>query len=355
MAILCLATSVADLKARLGNILVGYSRDGHAVHARDLNAHGAMAILLRDAIKPNIVQTLEKNLAFIHGGPFGNIAHGCNSVIATRTALKLADYVVTEAGFGADLGAEKFVDIKCRKSGLRPAAAVIVATMRALKFHGGVEKGALDHEDLKALEKGIPNLERHINNVRNHFGLPCVVAINRFVHDTAAEIALLTTKIAHHGVETVVSDHWAHGGRGAAELAQSVVDLIDHTPGRLQVRLRRPGHALGEDRQGRDQDLRRQRGDRQHQGAREDQAVPGAGFGHFPVCIAKTQYSFSTDPLLRGAPSHHVVPISDVRLSAGAEFLVALCGDIMTMPGLPKFPRSAEADLDDTGRILGLF
>jgi formate--tetrahydrofolate ligase len=355
MAILCLATSVADLKARLGNILVGYSRDSAPVHARDLNAQGAMAILLRDAIKPNIVQTLEKNLAFIHGGPFGNIAHGCNSVIATRTALKLADYVVTEAGFGADLGAEKFVDIKCRKSGLRPAAAVIVATMRALKFHGGADKTALDHEDLKALEKGIPNLERHINNVRNHFGLPCVVAINRFVADTPAEIALLTAKIAHHGVETVVSEHWAHGGEGAAALARKVVDIVDHTPADFRFVYD-------------DQDMLWEKLSKvatKIYGANEVIAntkvrakikqYQEAGYGHFPVCIAKTQYSFSTDPLLRGAPSHHVVPISDVRLSAGAEFLVALCGDIMTMPGLPKFPRSAEADLDDTGRILGLF
>ena len=355
MAILCLATSVADLKARLGNILVGYSRDGTPVHARDLNAQGAMAILLRDAIKPNVVQTLEKNIAFIHGGPFGNIAHGCNSVIATRTALKLADYVVTEAGFGADLGAEKFVDIKCRKSGLRPAAAVIVATMRALKFHGGADKGALDHEDLKALEKGIPNLERHINNVRNHFGLPCVVAINRFVADTPAEIELLTAKIAHHGVETIVSEHWAHGGEGAAALARKVVDIVDHTPADFRFVYD-------------DQDTLWEKLSKvatKIYGASEVIAntkvrakikqYQEAGFGHFPVCIAKTQYSFSTDPLLRGAPSHHVVPISDVRLSAGAEFLVALCGDIMTMPGLPKFPRSAEADLDDTGRILGLF
>ena len=355
MAILCLATSIADLKTRLGNILVGYARDGAAVHARDLNAHGAMAVLLKDAIKPNVVQTLEKNLAFIHGGPFGNIAHGCNSVIATRAALKLADYVVTEAGFGADLGAEKFVDIKCRKSGLRPAAAVIVATMRALKFHGGADKGALDHEDLKALEKGIPNLERHINNVRNHFGLPCVVAINRFVHDTPAEIQLLTAKIAHHGVETIVSDHWANGGAGAAELARKVVEVIDHTPadfrfvyddddtlwekiGKVATTIYGASEVIA------DTKVRAKIKHYQEQ-----------GYGRFPVCIAKTQYSFSSDPLLRGAPSHHVLPISDVRLSAGAEFLVVLCGDIMTMPGLPKFPRSAQADLNDAGRIVGLF
>ena len=355
MAILCLATSIADLKTRLGNILVGYARDGAAVHARDLNAHGAMAVLLKDAIKPNVVQTLEKNLAFIHGGPFGNIAHGCNSVIATRAALKLADYVVTEAGFGADLGAEKFVDIKCRKSGLRPAAAVIVATMRALKFHGGADKGALDHEDLKALEKGIPNLERHINNVRNHFGLPCVVAINRFVHDTPAEIQLLTAKIAHHGVETIVSDHWANGGAGAAELARKVVEVIDHTPadfrfvyddddtlwekiGKVATTIYGASEVIA------DTKVRAKIKHYQEQ-----------GYGRFPVCIAKTQYSFSSDPLLRGAPSHHVLPVSDVRLSAGAEFLVVLCGDIMTMPGLPKFPRSAQADLNDAGRIVGLF
>jgi formate--tetrahydrofolate ligase len=355
MAILCLATSIADLKARLGNILVGYARDGAAVHARDLQAHGAMAVLLREAIKPNVVQTLEKNLAFIHGGPFGNIAHGCNSVIATRTALKLADYVVTEAGFGADLGAEKFVDIKCRKSGLRPAAAVIVATIRALKFHGGADKAALDHEDLKALEKGIPNLERHLNNVRNHFGLPCVVAINRFVHDTPAEIELLMTKIAHHGVETIVSDHWANGGRGAADLARKVVEVIDHAPadfrfvyddddtlwdkiGKVATKIYGASEVIANT---------KVRAKIKH--------YQSEGYGHFPVCIAKTQYSFSTDPLLRGAPSHHVLPISDVRLAAGAEFLVVLCGDIMTMPGLPKVPRSREADLSDEGEIVGLF
>jgi formate--tetrahydrofolate ligase len=355
MAILCLATSVADLKARLSQILVGYCRDNRPLSVRDLNAHGSMAILLKDAIKPNAVQTLEHNVAFIHGGPFGNIAHGCNSVIATRTALRLADYVVTEAGFGADLGAEKFVDIKCRKSGLRPAAAVLVATIRSLKYHGGADKAKLGDENLSALEKGLPNLERHLNNVRNHYGLPCVVAINRFARDTSAEIQLLTAKIAHHGVETIVADHWARGGCGAEELARKVVDTVEHTPADFRFVYD-------------DQDTLWQKINKvatKIYGASEiiaDSKVRSKikqyqdeGYGHFPVCIAKTQYSFSTDPALRGAPSHHVVPISDVRLAAGAEFLVVLCGDIMTMPGLPKVPRSVEGDLDDRGRIHGLF
>jgi formate--tetrahydrofolate ligase len=355
MAILCLATSVADLKARLANIRVGYAVDGRPVRARDLHAQGALAILLKDAIKPNVVQTLEQTLAFVHGGPFGNIAHGCNSVIATRTALKLADYVVTEAGFGADLGAEKFVDIKCRKSGLRPSAAVLVATIRAIKYHGGAEKDALDRENVKALEKGITNLERHINNIRNHFGLPCIVALNRFARDTDADIEFLTSKIAHHGVDTIVSDHWAHGGRGAEALARKVVDVVDHTPAdfrfvyddedtlwekitKVATRIYGANEVIA--------DTKVRAKIRQYQ---------EEGYGRFPVCIAKTQYSFSTDPLLRGAPSHHVVPISDVRLSEGAEFLVVLCGDIMTMPGLPKVPRSVDGDLDDEGRVVGLF
>jgi formate--tetrahydrofolate ligase len=355
MAILCVATSIADLKARLGRILVGYCRDNRPLCASDLNAQGSMAILLKEAIKPNAVQTLENNVAFIHGGPFGNIAHGCNSVIATRTALKLADYVVTEAGFGADLGAEKFVDIKCRKSGLRPSAAVLVATIRALKYHGGADKTKLGDENLRALEKGLANLERHMNNVRNHYGLPCVVAINRFVHDTPAEIRLLTTKIAHHGVETIVADHWARGGQGADELARRVVDIVERTPAdfrfvydeqdslwekinKVATKIYGASEVIA--------DTRVRAKIRQYQ---ED------GYGHFPVCIAKTQYSFSTDPALRGAPSHHVVPISDVRLATGAEFLVALCGDIMTMPGLPRVPRSVDGDLDDCGGIHGLF
>ncbi len=354
MAILCLTTSLPDLKKRLANIIVGYTHEGAPIKAGDLNAHGAMAVLLKDALKPNLVQTLENNLAFIHGGPFGNIAHGCNSVIATRTALKLADYVVTEAGFGADLGAEKFIDIKCRKSGLRLSLVVIVATIRALKYHGGADKEALQKENLHALEKGIVNLERHINNVRNHFGLPCVVAINHFTHDTAEEIALLKRKVAHHGVNAVLCDHWARGSRGAEELARTVADLLDSTPPdfrfvyedsdtlwekitKVATRIYGASEVIA--------DTKVRAKIRQYQ---------NEGYGHFPVCIAKTQYSFSTDPLLRGAPSNHVVPIRDVHLAAGAEFLVAICGDIMTMPGLPKVPRACQIDLDENGNVVGL-
>ena len=277
MAIFCLAESLADLKARFAKIVVGYTRDQKPVHAGDLDAHGAMTVLLKDALKPNLVQTLENNPAFIHGGPFGNIAHGCNSVIATKAALKLADYVVTEAGFGADLGAEKFIDIKCRKSGLRPDVAVLVATMRALKFHGGADLKELTKENLPALEKGIANLERHINNVRNHYGLPCVVAINHFASDTDAEIALLKKKIAHHDAPVVVARHWADGGAGAEELARTVVDVIERVPRGFPARLRRRRHAVGQDGEGREDDLRRVRGDRRQQGARADQEAAGRG------------------------------------------------------------------------------
>ena len=355
MAIFCLSKSLQDLRSRLGNIIIGYSHDNKPIHAKDLKAHGAMTVLLKDAIKPNLVQTLENNLAIIHGGPFANIAHGCNSVIATTTALKLADYVVTEAGFGADLGAEKFVDIKCRKSGVRPALVVIVATLRALKYHGGSDKTVLTQENLETLEKGIVNLERHINNVRNHYGLPCVVAVNRFAHDTDAEISLLKKKVAHHGVRMVVCDHWAKGGKGAEELAHTVVDLIDSTPSdfkfvyedddslwekitKVATRIYGASEVVANTK------IRAQI--KQYQ---------NDGYGHYPVCIAKTQYSFSSDPLLRGAPSHHVLPIKEVRLAAGAEFLVVICGEITTMPGLPKVPTASEIDLDEEGRVVGLF
>ena len=355
MAIFCLAKSLQDLKTRLGNIIVGYSHGKQPLRARDLQAHGAMTVLLKDALKPNLVQTLENNLAFIHGGPFANIAHGCNSVIATTTALKLADYVVTEAGFGADLGAEKFVDIKCRKSGIRPALMVVVATIRALKYHGGVEKTALELENLGALEKGIANLERHINNVRNHYGLPCVVAINRFDHDTEAEIRLLGKKVAHHGVPIVVCEHWARGGEGAQDLARTAVDVIENTPSDFRY-VYEESDTLWE---------KIKKVATKIYGASEIVAdtkirlrikeYQNGGYGHYPVCIAKTQYSFSTDPLLRGAPSAHVVAIRDVRLAAGAEFLVVICGDIMTMPGLPKVPTASQIDLDEQGRVVGLF
>ena len=355
MAIFCLATSLHDLKERLGNIVVGYTRAGFAVTARDLKAHGAMTVLLKDALKPNLVQTLEGTPAFIHGGPFANIAHGCNSVIATRTGLKLADYVVTEAGFGADLGAEKFIDIKCRKSGLRPDVVVIVATMRALKYHGGLDITQVGTENLEALERGIPNLERHVNNVRVHFGLPCVVAINEFPFDTAAEVELLQRKMAHHGVPVVLARHWAEGGKGAEDLARAVVEMIDSTPsdfkftyedelpiwGKIEA-IAKKLYGAGEVTA--DVKIRKQ-----IKKLQED------GYGHYPVCIAKTQYSFSTDPQLRGAPLGHAVNIREVRLSAGAQFIVVLCGDIMTMPGLPKVPSAARIDLDEDGKVIGLF
>ena len=355
MAILCLADDLADLKQRIGRIVVGYTRDQQPITASQLKAQGAMTALLRDAIKPNLVQTLENNPAFIHGGPFANIAHGCNSVIATRTALKLSDYVVTEAGFGADLGAEKFVDIKCRKSGLRPDIVVLVATIRALKFHGGVDVKALQVEDLPRLEKGIANLERHINNVRNHYGLPCIVAINHFVHDTDAELALLTRKLAHHEVPLVVARHWADGGKGAEALARAVVSVAETTPADM--------HFVYED-----SDTLWQKAEavaKKIYGASEVTAdtkvraelrqLQDRGYGHYPVCIAKTQYSFSTDPQLRGAPSGHALNIREVRLAAGAEFVVLVCGDILTMPGLPAQPSSSAIDVDDDGRIVGLF
>ena len=355
MAILCLATDLVDLKQRIGRIVVGYTRDQQPITASQLKAPGAMTALLRDAIKPNLVQTLENNPAFVHGGPFANIAHGCNSVIATRTALKLGDYVVTEAGFGADLGAEKFVDIKCRKSGLRPDVVVLVATVRALKFHGGVDVKGLQVEDLGRLEKGIVNLERHINNVRNHYGLPCIVAINHFVHDTDAELALLTRKLAHHEVPLVVARHWADGGKGAEALARAVVNVVETTPADMRFvyedgdTLWQKAEAVAKKVYGAaevtaDTKVRAQLRQLQEQ-----------GYGHYPVCIAKTQYSFSTDPQLRGAPSGHALNIRDVRLAAGAEFVVLICGDILTMPGLPAQPSSSAIDVDDDGRIIGLF
>ena len=355
MAILCLATSLEDLKQRLGNIVVGYTRDERPVAARDLGAHGAMAVLLKDAIKPNLVQTLEGNPAFVHGGPFANIAHGCNSVMATKTALKLADYVLTEAGFGADLGAEKFVDIKCRMSGLRPSMVVLVATIRALKFHGGAELGELEKEDLGALEGGLANLERHINNVRNHFGLPCVVAINRFPSDTEAEISLLEDGVAHQGARVLLTNHWAEGGAGAEELAHAVVETVESVPAQFRFvyddedSLWDKISAVATKIYGASEVVADTKVRRQIRKFQED------GYGRYPVCIAKTQYSFSTDPSLRGAPSGHVLSIREVRLSAGAEFVVAVCGDIMTMPGLPKSPASERIDLGKKGEVIGLF
>jgi formate--tetrahydrofolate ligase len=355
MAILCLADDLKDARARLGRIVVGYTRDRVPVTAAQLQAPGAMAALLRDALKPNLVQTLENNPAFIHGGPFANIAHGCNSVIATRTALKLADYVVTEAGFGADLGAEKFVDIKCRKSGLRPDVVVIVATVRALKYHGGANPQALRQEDLASLAGGIANLERHVNNVRNHFGLPCVVAINHFADDTDAELALLAHKMAHHEVPVVVARHWAEGGAGAEELARAVVRIAEGTAPDFRF-VYDDDQTLWQKAEAIATKIYGASGVVAAPGVRERlQELQDAGHGRFPVCIAKTPYSFSTDPTLRGAPSGHVLHIREVRLAAGAEFIVLVCGDIMTMPGLPKLPSSAAIDVDDEGNIVGLF
>ena len=355
MAIFCLATSLQDLKQRLGNIIVGYTRDQTPVRARELKAHGAMTVLLKDALKPNIVQTLENNPAIIHGGPFANIAHGCNSVIATKTGLKLADYVVTEAGFGADLGAEKFVDIKCRKSGLRPDAVVIVATVRALKYHGDAELKELNQENLTALEKGIANLERHVNNVRNHFGLPCIVSINHFTHDTSAEIDLLERKMAHHEAPVVLARHWAEGGKGAEAAARAVVELIDRVPSDFRFAYEDSAplwdkmKAIATKIYGASEITADSKVRAQIKKLQDD------GFGHYPVCVAKTQYSFSTDPALRGAPSGHVVNVREVRLAAGAEFVVMICGDVMTMPGLPKVPSAERIDLTDDGRVVGLF
>jgi formate--tetrahydrofolate ligase len=355
MAILCLSDSQKDLKRRLSNIIVGSNMKREFVTAKDLNAQGSMTVLLKDAIKPNLVQTLENNPVFIHGGPFGNIAHGCNSIIATQTALKLADYVVTEAGFGADLGAEKFLDIKCRRSGLRPSMVVIVATIRALKYHGGADLKSIDKESLKALEAGLPNLERHIDNIQKNFGLPAIVAINHFTHDTEAEVKLLRDKVAEHGAKVVLGEHWAKGGAGAEELAREVIAGMGDTPPTLKF--------IYEDKDSLLEKIEKVA--KTIYGAGEVAVDPKAatklksfqdkGYGHFPVCVAKTQYSFTADPGVRGAPSGFTLPVRDAYLSAGAEFMVALCGDVMTMPGLSKTPAADKIDIDENGNIVGLF
>jgi formate--tetrahydrofolate ligase len=355
MAILCLATGLQDLKTRLGNIVVGYTRADLPVRARDLQAQGAMTVLLREALKPNLVQTLENNPALIHGGPFANIAHGCNSVLATRAGLKLADYVVTEAGFGADLGAEKFVDIKCRKAGLRPAAVVIVATLRALKFHGGAALADVSRENLAALERGLPNLERHVHNVREHYGLPCVVSVNHFAQDTEAEFRLLEARIAKLGVQAISARHWALGSEGAQGVAEAVVALAERPatdlrfvyPDELPLweKLRAVATKIyGAADIGADPGVRAQ-----------IQRLQDGGYGHYPICVAKTQVSFSTNPELRGAPTGHVVEVREVRLAAGAEFIVMICGEILSMPGLPKVPSANRIDIDADGRVIGLF
>ena len=353
MAIFCLATSLEDLKKRLGNIVVGYTREQKPVTARDLQAHGAMTVLLKDALAPNLVQTLENNPAFIHGGPFANIAHGCNSVIATQSALKLADYVVTEAGFGADLGAEKFLDIKCRKSGLSPDAAVIVATIRALKYHGGVDVKEVNKENVAALEQGLVNLERHVENVSKVYGIPCVVSINRFTFDTPAEIECVQARMKKLEVPVVLATHWSDGGKGAAELAKLVVGLCEKPSQatfvyedadplwdkitKIAQKVYRASAVTA------DAKVRNQ-----------IKKLQDDGYGHYPVCVAKTQYSFSTDVAKRAAPSGHALNVREVRLAAGAEFVVMVCGDIMTMPGLPKVPSAAKIDLVD-GKVVGLF
>ena len=354
MAIFCLSNDLADLKRRLGNIIVGQTRARELVRAEQLKAPGAMAVLLKDAIAPNLVQTLENNPAFIHGGPFANIAHGCNSVIATKTALKLADYVVTEAGFGADLGAEKFFDIKCRKAGLKPDAAVVVATVRALKMHGGVARDQLRAENVAAVEAGFANLARHLENLRG-FGVPAVVSVNRFSADTEAEHAKLKELCAAHEAEVVIADHWAYGGEGAAPVAEAVVRVIDKTPADFkllypdEMPLRDKIRTIA-------QKIYRAR-DIACDGAVESRLaeLQKGGFGHFPVCIAKTQYSFSTDANAKGAPTDHILGVREIRLSAGAEFIVAVCGEIMTMPGLPRVPAANSIDLTEDGRITGLF
>lgn len=353
MAIFCLATSIDDLKERISNIVIGYSTSKTPIYARDLNAQGAMTVILKDAFQPNLVQTLENTPAFIHGGPFANIAHGCNSVIATTSAMKLADYVVTEAGFGADLGAEKFIDIKCRKSGLKPSACVLVATIRALKYHGGADLKTITTENLEALDAGMVNLERHVRNIRDVYQLPVVVSINKFTSDTEAEIALLTAKVEALGVKIVLADHWAHGGAGAEELARAVVALCEEPntmsfvypdTATLWEKINAVASKIyGASEVSADAKIRNKLKELQE-----------SGYGEFPICIAKTQYSFSTDAALRGAPSNHVLNIREVRLSAGAQFIVIVCGEIMTMPGLPKVPSSERIDYID-GKVVGLF
>ena len=354
MAIFCLASDLADLQRRLGNIVVGYTRDREPVRAQDIQAEGAMTALLKDALAPNLVQSLENNPAFVHGGPFANIAHGCNSLIATKAALKLADYVITEAGFGADLGAEKFFDIKCRKAGLKPAVAVLVATARALKFHGGVARADLNRENVEALTRGLENLGRHLRNI-GQFGVPAVVGINRFIADTDAELDTIKAYCADFGVDAFINTHWADGGAGAEAMATRVAEIADSGSAQFRtlyeddMALWEKARTIARTLYGAD-DIIADNRVRDQFAAYQD-----AGFGHFPVCMAKTQYSFSTDPSLKGAPSGHVVPVREVRLSAGAEFLVVVCGDIMTMPGLPLVPAATRISVNPAGLIEGLF
>ena len=354
MAVFCLASDIDDLKKRIGNIVVGYTKSNEPVRAKQLNADGAIIALLQDAFQPNLVQTLENNPAFIHGGPFANIAHGCNSVIATKTALKLADYVVTEAGFGADLGAEKFFDIKCRKSGLKPDAVVLVATTKALKMHGGIKKDDLGSENVDAVTLGCQNLARHIENIKK-FGVPVVVAINDFITDTEKEHAAIIDYCKKISVECKISSHWEKGGKGASDLAEEVVKMADSNLAEFKtlydnkMSLWDKTQHIAQNIYGASEIIADKKVRNQFQKLEDD------GFGEYPICMAKTQYSFSTDPLLMGAPSGHDVPIKEVRLSAGAEFIVVVCGDIMTMPGLPRIPAAENIDVDDEGLIQGLF
>jgi formate--tetrahydrofolate ligase len=354
MAILCLSTSLADLERRLGQIVVAARRDRGQVFAKDLKAPGAMTVLLKDALMPNLVQTLENNPAFVHGGPFANIAHGCNSVMATRAALKLSDYVVTEAGFGADLGAEKFFDIKCRKAKLNPAAAVVVATIRALKMHGGIAKDSLKLENLAALKKGLANLGRHVENIKK-FGVPIAVAVNHFLTDTDAEVEAVKDFCRDHGVDAFKCTHWAEGSRGAEALARHVAILADKGASQFKP-IYGDDISLWDKIKTIAREIYRAEDIVADKNIRDQlKSFEASGYGRFPICMAKTQYSFSTDPNLKGAPTGHVVPIREVRLSAGAEFVVVICGDIMTMPGLPKAPSAEVIGLDEAGRIVGLF
>ena len=354
MAIFCLASDIDDLKKRIGNIVIGYSRSNEPIRAKQLNADGAITALLKDAFQPNLVQTLENNPAFIHGGPFANIAHGCNTVVATKLALKLADYVVTEAGFGADLGAEKFFDIKCRKSGIKPDAVVLVATTKALKMHGGVTKDNLGAENVDAVTKGCKNLKRHIENIKK-FGVPVMVAINDYVTDTKDEHAAIIQYCKEIGVECRISSHWEKGGKGASELAEEVVKIADSNSSDFKplydnkMSLWDKTQFIAKNIYGASEIIADKKVRNQFKKLEDD------GFGEYPICMAKTQYSFSTDPLLMGAPSGHDVPVREVRLSAGAEFIVVVCGEIMTMPGLPRIPASEGIDVDDEGLIQGLF
>ena len=354
MAVFCLASDIDDLKQRIGNIVIGYTRTNEPVRAKQLKADGAITALLKDALQPNLVQTLENNPAFIHGGPFANIAHGCNSVVSTKTALKLADYVVTEAGFGADLGAEKFFDIKCRKSGLKPDAVVLVATTKALKMHGGVKKEDLGSENVDAVTSGCKNLERHIENI-GKFGVPVIVAINDYVTDTQNEHAAIIDYCKNIGAECKISSHWEKGGKGAADLAEEVAKIADSNSANFKtlydnkLSLWDKTQYIAQNIYGAANIIADKKIRNQFQKLEDD------GFGEYPICMAKTQYSFSTDPLLMGAPSGHDVPIKEVRLSAGAEFVVVVCGEVMTMPGLPRIPASENIDVDDSGLIQGLF